>query len=421
MRRFEGACLSRIAGLLVAGPITLALAWPVPVSAAPWEFSAPVPVTAVQGDGLFHHLESAGRSNIAVSGERVAVVWEDNRSGTPQVYVALKPAGASAFDREYRVSAGKPAHEPAVAALGDGHFILGWEEDGQVWARVARPEGLDPARRLSTRPAGQIHLAVSAAGEVQAVWAERAGNFNRILTAVLKVTEGALEAGAAKPVDAALPRQDQLYPVAAWPQPGVLFVAWEDRRHGHTVLLYSRAAGQRFSPPSRLNERPPRRSPAYGRGSGVARVALARYGENGLAAVWTDKRDFQGGYDIYSALSPDAGRSFGRNRKVQDSFGDAFGQWHGAVAGNRAGDLAVVWDDDRDESADLWLAWPEAGGWSENLAVPGASGPGQQHNPAIALDDAGRLHLAWIAQQDSGPTRLMYLSARPTAGTKAAR
>ena len=35
--------------------------------AQPWEFSAPILVTDTQGPGIFHHLESSGRHNIAVS------------------------------------------------------------------------------------------------------------------------------------------------------------------------------------------------------------------------------------------------------------------------------------------------------------------------------------------------------------------
>ena len=65
-------------------PLLVALAFTGPVAAA-WEFSGRIVVTRDSKPGLFHHLDSAGRKNIAVSGNRIAVVWEDNQDGSPQI------------------------------------------------------------------------------------------------------------------------------------------------------------------------------------------------------------------------------------------------------------------------------------------------------------------------------------------------
>ena len=48
---------------------------------AGWEFSPAVEVDAAKGKKIFHHLESANRKGLAESGGRIALVWEDNRSG----------------------------------------------------------------------------------------------------------------------------------------------------------------------------------------------------------------------------------------------------------------------------------------------------------------------------------------------------
>jgi hypothetical protein len=77
------------------------------------------------------------------------------------------------------------------------------------------------------------------------------------------------------------------------------------------------------------------------------------------------------------------------------------------------GDLVIAWDDDRDGTADIWLTRLTATGasqnYSENFTLPEASGPGAQSDPAIALDAAGNLHLAWIDRDAEGMTRLRYL------------
>ncbi|KAF0168773.1 MAG: hypothetical protein FD158_1210, partial [bacterium] len=153
-------------------------------------------------------------------------------------------------------------------------------------------------------------------------------------------------------------------------------------------------------------------APGLGRGTGAMRPALAAFGAR-LAAVWLDKRDFLSGYDVYAAFSDDGGASYGKDTKAQDSFGDAIAQWHAAVAGNRRGDLVVAFDDERDSSADVWLTRWTASGWGGDFSPADASGAGRQGDPAIALDDTGHLHLAWIERDAVGTTRLRYTMLPP--------
>jgi hypothetical protein len=74
-----------------------------PVHAA-WVWDAPLTVNSVQGAAIFPHQESAGRRGIAVSGDTVGVVWEDNRDGSPQCFMATKSAAAAGFQPEIRLS-----------------------------------------------------------------------------------------------------------------------------------------------------------------------------------------------------------------------------------------------------------------------------------------------------------------------------
>lgn len=377
-----------------------------PALAAPWEFGAPLEIAPEQ-PGVFHQLDGSGRKHVAVSGDAVAVVWEESRAGVTQVNAAFKPLAEPVF-HVVRVSAGAEAGAPVVAALGGGRFVLAWEQDGGVWARTAEAAALGPPRRLAQK-AMQPSLAVLG-GDIVAVWSEEADRHARIRIARLGIEGQTMRlAGEAHDVDSAAPTAGQLYPDVALTPAGTI-VAWEDRRAGHTVLMHAISKdGKRFSKPAILNEQPPKRSEAYGKGSGVARVALTRYGARGVAAVWLDKRDFLEGYDVYAGFARDGAR-FGKNEKVQDEFGNNVSQWHAAIAADPAGRVAITWDDDRDGGADIWLAWPKAAGqWSENVAVPVASGPGHQSNPAIALDAAGNLHLAWIERATPvSPTRLRY-------------
>jgi hypothetical protein len=145
------------------------------------------------------------------------------------------------------------------------------------------------------------------------------------------------------------------------------------------------------------------------------RPTLVPYGGNRLAAVWLDKRDFLSGYDVFAALSENGGLAWGTNVKAQDSFGDNIAQWHATAAGDSRGDLAIAWDDNRDGTPDVWLTWLKpGGGFADNVAPPPAAGPGSQTDPAMTMDDAGRLYLVWVERGADGATRLRFAVGRPS-------
>ena len=99
----------RAAALLVALLATQAQAG--------WEWGEPLTVNSVHGAVIFPHLESANRQGVAVSGGAVGVVWEDNRDGRPQCYLAVKPKDGEAFQTETRLSRAD-CYEPVLAPLG---------------------------------------------------------------------------------------------------------------------------------------------------------------------------------------------------------------------------------------------------------------------------------------------------------------
>ena len=355
--------------------------------------------------GTFIHLDASGRKSLAVAGDGAALVWEDNRGGPPRCHLGLKLTGEAGF-RTWELGRGE-CFEPGVAALGDGRFLLIWEDETGVAAALAGPDGPGPAARLATA-GGQGAVTWHPRLGAFAAWSSTEGRWRRLWRAPLALDGAALKPGPATPVDPAPPSDDQMYPVLA-ATPAGLTLAWEDRRHGHTVVHFSHSAdGLAWSPPRRLSGNPTGKAQGdLGRGTGAMRPALAAFGER-LAGAWLDKRDFLSGYDVYAALSGDGGAQFGKDGKAQDSFGDAIAQWHVAAAGNRRGDLVVAFDDERDGTADLWLTRLTPSGWGENFTLPATSGPGRQSDPAIALDEAGTLHLAWIDQDEHGQVRLRY-------------
>jgi len=388
----------RAAALLLA-----VLAWP---AQAAWEWGAPLTVNSVRGAAVFPHLESANRQGVAVSGDTVGVVWEDNRDRSPQCYLAMKPSAAANFQPEIRLSQAD-CYEPVVMALDAGRFVAAWEEAGRVHARVL-PGG--KALQLSKAEAVQITLAMRG-NRVYAAWAEQAGRFRRIVVARLTLQGDALGVKTAQPVEAAMPSDEQGWPALAVAGDGSVTVAWEDRRSRHTVPMVSHSRdGHGFALPARLTDHKSGSVDGLGAGTGAMRPTLTAWGEQGLTAVWLDKRDFLSGYDVYAA-SDTGTRRFGKNIRVQDSFGDNMAQWHATVVGDASGRLVALWDDARDGTPDVWLADWDGKAFGDNETVPAASGPGAQSDPVATLDAAGFLHVVWLDRDEAAGTRIRYARA----------
>jgi len=388
----------RAAALLLA-----VLAWP---AHAAWEWSAPLTVNSVQGAAIFPHIESANRQGIAVSGDTVGVVWEDNRSGSPQCYLALKPATAAQFQPEIQLSQNE-CYEPVVLALGAGRFVAAWEEAGAIRAQVL-PGGTP--QQLSKAVAAQVTLG-GRGDVVYAAWAEQAGRFKRIVVATLRLKGDALGVQSVQPVEAAQPIDEQGWPALAVAGDGTLTVAWEDRRHRHTVPMVSHSSdGRSFAAPARLTDHRSGSVDGLGAGTGAMRPTLAPWGERGVVAGWLDKRDFLSGYDVFAAFDPGT-RRFGKNIRVQDNFGDNMAQWHARVVSDASGRLLALWDDARDGTPDLWLSEWDGETFGDDFTVPAAHGPGAQSDPVAALDAGGALHVVWLDRDEAAGTRVRYARA----------
>lgn len=388
----------------------LALLLALPVRAqGPWSFGPALEVAA--GQGVFHHLDASGRQALAVSAGQVALVWEDDRSGTPRCFLAIQAPGQTGF-KERSFGRGE-CFAPGIAALGDGRFGVIWEDEAGVGAALVRDGVLGPTVSLASQ-GGQGALAWHPTRGLMAAWSAPEGRWQRLWIGRLSLEGEALGLAGRQPLDPAPLQDDQMYPALTATATGFA-LAWEDRRLGHTVIFASRSAdGLVWSAPARVSQNATGKAQGtdLGRGTGAMRPVLAALGGDDVAAVWLDKRDFLSGYDVYAALPGQR-----KNSKVQDSFGDAIAQWHPAAAGNGRGELVVAWDDDRDGTPDIWLSrlMPD-GGFAENTAPPPAAGPGSQTDPVLALAANGDLHLAWVERDPGGRSSLRYSLGRPGPG-----
>ncbi len=370
-----------------------------------WQFTERVEVPAVSGDGVFHHLEGAGRKHIAVSDGSIGITWEDNSPGSPQVFVAIKPAGIEPFSNALQLSRGQEAWEPAIAGLGEQTFLVAWEQDERIHAAIVQANKVLTEAQISNEPSG--HTSVDAyQGKAVISWREQRASGWFIQVAAVDSND--LNGLQAVPVETnAVAKPVQMPSVSMGPA-GV-GIAWEDRREGHTRMLYSHSEdGRQFLAPDSLNEFYSGRT-EYDKGNGSTRVSIARFGDDEVISAWMDKRR-SAGYGIFASLGSEGGASYGPNEKVHGPLGDRDPHYNPSTAGNENGDFAVAWDDYRLGDADIWISYyDDFDEWGEDLGPAIAGGAGEQTHPSITLDDNGDLHMVWMEKQDLfAPSRLWY-------------
>jgi hypothetical protein len=375
-----------------------------------WKFSTRVAVTDSPVKGIFHHLEGAGRKHIAVSAQTVAVTWEDNRHGVPQVFIAIKGFTDKQFSDAMQVSDGVEAYEPAIANLPDNRFVLVWEQDQSVFARSYSRHGFSKPIRLNSHQAANPTIATFGR-EMFSAWREQTEQGWFLQVAHLELTQNnQLRIVSSVSVEQEGLATQVLYPSLAVNSAGVC-VAWEDRRAGHTRLLfaYSTDEGRTFGEPQHLNEFLSNRN-QYDQGSGVTRVSLASFASDEVLAAWMDKRLGAHGYGIFAALGVEGGAEFWPNERVHSEGSDQLPHNNPAVAGNSEGQFVVTWDDFRLGDSDVWISsYNDDEEWSLDHSPAVASGKGEQTHPSIVLDEEGSLHLLWVERSDfNAPSRLYY-------------
>lgn len=370
-----------------------------------WQFSKPI-VVSQANKGVYQHLDASSRRAIAISNKMVAVTWEDNSNGVPEIYVALKSISDQSFIRSFKVSETGPAYEPCIVGLNDGRFIIAWEADKRIWFRVISETLKGNVSRVTKNDSRQVVLYVMPENNVIAAWAEKREKVYQIYYAKIKLNKASVNLTDAILVDKSKVKADQAYPSLYQSNKGTV-VAWEDRRFGNTQIFTAFAKpGGKFSPHRVLNDFRPSRIARFGNGSGAMRVTISGNTATVLA-TWLDKRDFEGGYDVYAAMSEDGGETFSDDELVQDMFGENIPQWHNSGAVSHDNKMVSVWDDTRDEMSRLWFSERVEGKWTEDISLT-ENDEAKETHPVFAFDSKGQIHIAYI-HRIKNSTRILYL------------
>lgn len=179
----------------------------------------------------------------------------------------------------------------------------------------------------------------------------------------------------------------QTLPSLAVDPRGTIYVAWQDYRHNQADIYFSKSTngGQSFSPNVRVNDDVGRAGQLY--------PSLAVDGAGAVYLAWHDFR--KGDQDIYFSRSTDGGQTFNPNVRVNDDSGTA-GQFNPSLAVDDEGRVHVAWHDLRNGHADIYYAVSHDGvTFSRNIRVNDDEGEALQFHPSLAINGRGDVGIAW--------------------------
>lgn len=167
-----------------------------------------------------------------------------------------------------------------------------------------------------------------------------------------------------------------------------VYLAWYDTSRGDydAYLTKSSDEGQSFGPAVRIND---------DEGTAVQfkpTLALGPKGE--IYAAWRDSR--KGDADIFFARSTDGGRTFSKNFSVIDDPKPNY-QGNPSMATDRKGNIYLAFGDLRDEDANIYMAVSTNGGrsFTKNRRVDDDAHRTRQNHPAVAADEIGTIYIAY--------------------------
>lgn len=273
--------------------------------------------------------------------------------------------------------------------------ISGVSNGGPAIPASLPPSAFEPNRRISDYAQARYwthtfssggHSIALRGNTVVAVWYDvRRGNSDIYFA---KSTDGGRTFGPNKRVNDDRTSEVQYKPSIGVDESGTIYVAWRDGRKGNADIFFARSTdgGKTFSKNVQLNDD---RGAAY---QGNPTMGVNAHGV--VAVAWSDARNEKD--DIYITVSRDQGRTFSKNRRVNDDP-DAPAHSHPAVAVDQSGTVFAAWEDFRRGNSDIYIARSDDGGktFGPNRRVNDDEGEAPQISPSLVTGPAGEVYVAW--------------------------
>ena len=304
--------------------------------------------------------------SVAVLGENVHVVWEDERDGNLEIYYKRSTDGGTTWQTDTRLTDDiVPEGQPSVAVTGSyvhvvwGDFLMGGSgihyrrstDGGATW---------ETQIQICNAPGFSFGSSIAVSGsDVHIVWGDSRHGFTNNEIYYRRSSDGGVNWGP----ETRLTNDDDF---SFAPSVAVLgdnvHVVWQDDRDANDEIYYKRSTdgGTTWEADTRLTD--------DSNGSQYPSIAVS--GSN-VHVAWIDDRDAN--EEIYYKRSTDGGTTWETDTRLTD---DPDGSQYPsiAVAGTN---VHIVWQDDRDGNWEIYYKRNPTGnpGIEESFSeIPGING-----------------------------------------------
>ncbi len=308
-------------------------------------------------------------ATLAIDGQGyVYVVWLDERDGDQDIYFSRSASQGitDAFSASVKVNDDE-TREPAVDEFGDPEYI--------------EPAAFQTHPMIVFGPKGAIYVAWQDYRRSQAdIYFSKSMDGGRTFDRNVKVTDEFGSAG-------------QLYPSMAVSPDGAIYLAWHDHRKGNADIFFAKSTdgGESFSRNLKVSDD---ETDAH-----QFSPSLTVDQKGHIYIAWHDLRN-NSQPDIYFGKSIDGGQSFSPNVQVSDDPSGAF-QFHPSIAVTASGTIGVVWEDKRNGNFDIFFSLSPDGGktFAKNVRIDDDSGAADQLFPSLAVGASERFIVMWTDQR----------------------
>ncbi len=338
------------------------------------------------------------RSLAADEAGRVHLVWRAEQDGSSEIYYKRSLDGGVSWGPAIRLTRAPGRSEnPSIAVSGDTVAVVWWDERTgvhQIWHKRSDDGGISwqADAQVTHSPGGGAHCSLAVSGTTwHVVYVDgRDGS-----TEVYYVRSRDAGTSWQAPVRlSALPNNSYTPTVAVWRSS--VYVAWTDTRHFGRVdsleeeyFRRSTDGGATFEPEQRLTS-----DPAGHPANSWAPSLSAR--EHDVFIAWFDDRD--GNFEIYARRSSDSGVSWSPAARLTASPG----QSQRPVLSQRDEQLFVVYWDDSESEDQVYLLQSNDLGESWSAPERLSSGGAASLLPGVAAAATG-VHVAWTDGRDQNP------------------
>ena len=327
------------------------------------------------------------------------MVWTDYRDGEPAIYAQRFNSSGLAQGGNFRVCEDPDSYSqeaPAVAADGMGNFVVVWQDGPgygrNIFVQKFNAAGIKQGSVLKANTlAGSVYVydaavAADGSGNFVVAWSEDRNAKSTVYVQRFNAAGNALGTGFT--ADGYLQSDGQSNPSVGMDGSGHFIIAWQDAVSGNNDIraqLFNQS-GERLGQTIRVNDDAGTKSQSY------PAVAVNVNG-NGMV-VWSDDRNGQA--DIYGRYFDWVGSFNAAAFRINDDTGSAR-QLNPCVTVDRLGYFAVAWQDERNGSSDIYLQrftspWLQQ---KPNIKVNDNTPTAYQTQPAMAMNETGDFAIVW--------------------------